>query len=355
MWTFESMIGQPASWLDATGPRADVVLSTRVRLARNLAGHPFPSRAGDDDLQAVESKVRTSAAKSNYLANALVVRMSEAGPPVRQVLVERHIASPSFGVNDVGRTVIIGEHEVVSAMVNEEDHVRLQSIRSGLQPLDAWRLVSRIDAEVERNLQYAFSKNWGYLTSCPTNVGTGVRVSVLVHLVGLARRGEVAQVLGGISKLGLSVRGFYGERTAALGGFFQVSNQTTLGQSEEDIAYTVERISSRIVELELKAREELIAKAGRKIEDEVWRAHGTLTSARVMSSEEVMSLCSSLRLGVAHGIIDSVGLGTLNRLLVVTQPGHLKYFHGENPSGDERDRMRADLVRRELRECDRTE
>jgi protein arginine kinase len=355
MWTFESMVGQPSSWLDATGPRADVVLSTRVRLARNLAGHPFPSRAGAADLAAVEDKVVGSASKSNYLTNALVVRMEEAGAPVRQLLVERHIASPSFGAQPEGRAVIIGEREVVSAMVNEEDHLRLQSISSGLQPTDAWRLVSRIDAEVERNLQYAFSKSWGYLTSCPTNVGTGVRVSVLVHLVGLARRGEVAQVLGGISKLGLSVRGFYGERSAALGGFFQVSNQTTLGQSEEDIAYTVERVGSRIVELELRARAELVGRAGRQIEDEVWRAYGILTSARVMSSEEVMSLCSSLRLGVAQGIIDDVGLGTLNRLLVVTQPGHLKYFHGEDPSNEERNRMRADLVRRELRACDRAQ
>ncbi len=348
MWTFESMVGQPSSWLDASGPRSDVVLSTRVRLARNLSGHPFPARAALEDLTAVEEKVLTSASKSNYLTNALVIRMDEAGPPVHQILVERHIASPSFGAKPEGRAVVVGENEVVSAMINEEDHLRLQALRSGLQPLDAWRLVSRIDVEVERNLQYAFSKDWGYLTSCPTNVGTGVRVSVLVHLVGLARLGEVAQVLGGISKLGLSVRGFYGERSAALGGFFQVSNQTTLGQSEEDIAYTVERISSRIVELELKAREELVARAGKRIEDEVWRAHGILTSARVMSSEEVMSLCSSLRLGVARGMIDGIDLGTLNRLLVVTQPGHLKYFHGENPSSDERDRMRADLVRREL-------
>ncbi len=355
MWTFESMVGEPSSWLDATGPRSDVVLSTRVRLARNIAGHAFPSRAGVSELATVEEKVLASAAKSNYLTNAIVVRMEEAGAPVRQVLVERHIASPSFGAQPEGRAVIIGEREVVSAMVNEEDHLRLQSIRSGLQPTDAWRLVSRIDAEVERNLQYAFSKSWGYLTSCPTNVGTGVRVSVLVHLVGLARRGEVAQVLGGISKLGLSVRGFYGERSAALGGFFQVSNQTTLGQSEEDIAYTVERISSRIVDLELKAREELAARAGKRLEDEVWRAHGILTNARVMSSEEVMSLCSSLRLGVALGLVQGVELGTVNRLIVVTQPGHLKYFHGEDPSSEERDRMRADIVRRELRECERAQ
>jgi len=301
----------------------------------------------------VRDEILGSAAKSNYLTNALVIRMEEAGPPVRQLLVERHVASPSFGARAEGRAVIVGEHEVVSAMVNEEDHLRLQSIRSGLQPLDAWRLVSRIDAEVERNLQYAYSKDWGYLTSCPTNVGTGVRASVLLHLVGLARLGEAAQVLSGISKLGLSVRGFYGERSAALGGFFQVSNQTTLGQSEEDIAYTVERISSRIVKLELQAREKLAREAARRLEDEVWRAHGILTSARVMSSEEVMSLCSSLRLGVAQGIIDDVELGTLNRLLVVTQPGHLKYFHGEDPGSEERDRMRADLVRRELRECRR--
>jgi len=352
MWTFESMLSEPAAWLDASGPRADVILSTRVRLARNVHGVAFPNRATEDDLRGVRDRVRRAATESNYLTNALVIDMEEASPAVRDVLVERHLTSHNFAVDDAGRVVVIGEKEILSAMVNEEDHLRLQCIRSGLQPVDAWRLVDRIDREMDRNLHYAYSSDWGYLTACPTNVGTGVRVSVLAHLMGLSRRKRIAQVLRSVSKLGLSVRGYYGEGSAALGGFFQISNQTTLGQSEEDIAYTVERVASRIVGLELEARAELTQREGDRLADQVHRAYGILANARLVGAEECMRLSSMLRLGVALGLVERPGLAAVNRLLVVTQPGHLQYAHGGDPALEERDRMRADLVRRELAACD---
>lgn len=351
MWTFEMMVAEPAAWLEASGPRSEVILSTRVRLARNLDRYAFPGAASEGDLVTAREEILAAMAANNYLTNALVVRMDGAGPVTREILVERHLISSDFAAQGPGRAAVVGEKEVVSAMVNEEDHIRLQCIRSGLTSVDAWRLTERIDSELDRELHCSFSSDWGYLTACPTNVGTGVRVSVLAHLIGLARNRRIAQVLRSVSKLGLSVRGFYGEGSAALGGFFQVSNQATLGQLEEDIAYTVERVAAQLVGLELSAREELRASKGKELSDEVHRAYGILTNARMMSSEEVMDLCSSLRLGVALGLIDTVDLATVNRLLLVTQPGHLKYSHGGEPSEAVRSVARADLVRKELTSC----
>ncbi len=348
MWTFETMMSEAAGWLDASGPEPDVVLSTRVRLARNLSGETFPCCSSDEEAEHVRERVLSAVSKCNYLTNALVLRMEDVNAVTRRVLVERHLISAAFAEDGAGRAAIAGEGELVSAMVNEEDHLRLQCIRSGLAPVDAWRLVERIDSELERNLHYAFSSDWGYLTACPTNVGTGIRVSVLAHLAGLSRTGRIAQVLKSISKLGLSVRGFYGEGSAAQGGFFQVSNQTTLGQSEEDIANTVERVAGQLVNLEHEARSELTRTDEHRLEDEVWRACGILANARMITSAEVMDLASSLRLGVALGIIDAPDLAALNRLLVVTQPGHLGRTRGETPSARERDVARADLVRRSL-------
>lgn len=342
------MMSESAGWLDASGPQSEVVLSTRVRLARNLGRYTFANRACEDELLEVRDTVLAAASKCNYLTNALVVRLEDVDEVAKQVLAERHLISRVFQSGGAGRAAIIGEKEVVSAMVNEEDHLRLQCIRSGLKPVDAWMLIDRIDSELDRNLHYAYSDDWGYLTACPTNVGTGIRVSVLAHLIGLVRLDRIAQVLRSISKLGLSVRGFYGEGSAAAGGFFQISNQTTLGQSEEDIAYTVERVTNQIVGLELSARRELAERLGGRLDDEVHRAYGVLANARAISSSEVMDRCSSLRLGVALGLIDKIDLATVNRLFVLMRQGHLSYFQGGEATAEERDRMRADLVRGEF-------
>jgi protein arginine kinase len=353
MWTFEMMLSEKAGWISSPGPRSDVILSTRVRVARNLEGNTFPPRASEVELEEVRERSLGAISKSNYLTNALVIRMEDADLATRRILAERHLVSSEFAEGGPGRAAVVGEHEVVSAMVNEEDHLRLQCIRPGLQPVDAWRLTDRLDRELEQDLQYAFSSDWGYLTSCPTNVGTGIRVSVLAHLMGLARSSRIAKVLGSVSKLGLSIRGFYGEGSAALGGFFQISNQTTLGQTEEDIAYTVERVAAQLAGLELEARDKLVEESGRRIADEGWRAYGLLANARMVSAEEVMELASTLRLGIALGTVDAVDLETVNRLLVVTQPGHLMYAHGGETTVDEEDSARADLVRKELASCDR--
>ncbi|MBD3368164.1 MAG: ATP--guanido phosphotransferase [Candidatus Eisenbacteria bacterium] len=346
----DAIMSGPAAWLSGAGPHSEVFLSTRVRVARNLDNVPFPERASNDALVRVRERVLDAVARNNYLMNARVVVMDDADSAGRQALVERHIISPAFAACGEGRACIIGEREVVSGMINEEDHLRLHCIRSGLQPVDAWRLLERVDSELDRNLHYAFSSDWGFLTACPTNVGTGIRVSVLAHLAALARMRRATSVLAGISKLGLSVRGFYGEGSQATGSFFQISNQTTLGQSEDDIAYTVERVAGQLVSLEEEAREDLLEREPRRLEDEVFRAYGALRNARLLKAEEVMELCSVLRLGVALGLIDEVSLGTVNRLLVVTQPGHLMMTHGRSDASAAWDAARAELVRRELSE-----
>ncbi|MBD3349030.1 MAG: ATP--guanido phosphotransferase, partial [Candidatus Eisenbacteria bacterium] len=274
--------------------------------------------------------------------------MRDAGSAARAVLAERHLVTRGFGGRPEGRAAVIDRQEVVSAMVNEEDHVRLQCINPGLAPLSTWKLARRVDREMDRNLHYAFHGDWGYLTSCPTNVGTGLRVSVLLHLAGLVREGRIAQVLGGVSKLGLAVRGYYGEGSSPFGAFFQISNQTTLGQTEEDLAYTVERVGGQLAELETAARKRLVQGRNRRLEDDVHRAYGILANARLLTVDEVMEYGSSLRLGVALGLVDRPDMSTVNRLLVVTQPGHLAYaFFGEHAS-EVGDAARADLVRGEL-------
>jgi len=348
MWTFETMLSRASGWLDASGPESDVVLSTRVRLARNLADWSFPCCCGSDSAVEVRERVLSAVSRSNYLANALVLNMEDVDPHTRRVLVERHLISSAFAEDAPGRACVAGESELVSAMVNEEDHVRLQCIRSGLEPVEACRLVERVDSELERNLHYAFCSDWGFLTACPTNVGTGIRVSVLTHLAGLARTGRISSVLKSVSKLGQSVRGFYGEGSAAQGGFFQISNHTTLGQSEEDIANTVERVAGRLVALEREARDELLRRDEHRLEDEIWRARGVLANARMISSAEVMELASSLRLGAALGMTEAPDLAALNRLMVVTQPGHLSRTRGSATTARERDIARADLVRKTM-------
>ncbi|MBN2566071.1 MAG: protein arginine kinase [Candidatus Eisenbacteria bacterium] len=345
MWTLATMMRESAGWLDASGPDSDVVLSTRIRIARNVDAVPFPDGASDDELVAVRERILSSMSVSNYLKSAVLLRMEDTDPITRRVMVERHMVSPCFESGGPGRAVVVGERELISAVINEEDHLRLQCIRSGLMPVDAWRLVERVDSELERNLHYAFDSDWGFLTACPTNVGTGLRVSVLAHLPGLSRTGGISRVLGSLSNLGLTVRGFYGEGSAAQGGFFQVSNQTTLGQSEGDITNTVERIAGQLSNLEREARAELLRADGSRLEDDVWRALGVLTNARMISAGEVMDLSSELRLGVALDLIDWPDMPTLNRLLVVTQPGHLELSGAAGSSVRQMDVARANLVR----------
>ncbi len=345
---FDELLERPSPWLDGQGPHADLVVSTRVRLARNLAHTPFTHRAREEQLQGVLSSVATAAQHTSALEDGLLLRMAELGPLERQVLVERHLVSHELGDGARPRGIVIGAREQLSLMINEEDHLRLQALSSGFQLGEAWGRADQADDELEQALDYAFSTEIGYLTSCPTNTGTGLRASVLIHLPALVLLQEIHKVLKSIMQVGLNVRGLYGEHSDVMGNLFQISNQTTLGHSESASIESLERVTREVIETEEKARERLLKDARLQTEDKVWRAYGLLRYCRSVSSQEVINLCSAVRLGVSIGLQGLCPLSVVNELLVLSQPAHLQRAFGGDLTPAERNLYRAQLVRERL-------
>lgn len=345
---FEEMAKKPAVWLSGEGSNSQVVLSSRVRLARNVANSPFPSRADTDMRERILSFVKNAVEKSADLSLGKFVNCSQLDDLDRSFLVERHLVSLEFtGLRDFS-ALLIGEKENVSVMVNEEDHLRIQSLASGLEIREASQVADHIDDELSKSLEFAFDPTFGYLTSCPTNTGTGMRASVLIHLPGLALTREIEKVISQISKLGLVVRGFYGEGSDVWGNLFQVSNQTTLGRSEEDIVESLERVTRQMIEYEENARTRLFSEAKDQIEDKIWRAYGILKYARTLTSEEVLNMLSAIRLGIGMRVLERVSLSQVNEILALTQPAHLQKYFKKRMEPGERDRVRAELVRSKL-------
>jgi len=298
---FDTLVEGPSPWLDGTGPLADRVVSTRVRLARNLSHVPFTHRARDEQLHGVLASVTQAAAHSGALGGGTLLRMDQLNAIDRQVLVERHLVSHEMGDGARPRGLLVGNGERLSLMINEEDHLRLQALASGLQLHETWGAADTADSELDHALDFAFSEEIGYLTACPTNTGTGLRASVLVHLPALVLLQDIHKVLKSIMQVGLNVRGLYGEHSDVMGNLFQVSNQTTLGRSETESIESLERVTRQVLEAEDRARERLVRDARVQIEDKVWRAYGLLRHGRSISSQEVINLCSAVRLGVSLG------------------------------------------------------
>jgi protein arginine kinase len=283
--------------------------------------------------------------KTPALVSSSALQMRELTPLDRQFLVERHLISHDLADNGRLRGLLLVPDESVSAMVNEEDHLRLQALASGFQLRSAWESVNAIDDELGQDLDYAFSEDLGYLTACPTNAGTGMRASVLIHLPSLVLTKQISRVLQGITQVGLAVRGFYGEGSQIMGNFFQISNQTTLGQSEKETIESLERVTRQIIEYEQRARDELLKDARVQIEDKIWRAYGALKHSRVISSSEVVNLSSAVRFGVALQIEGLASVRTLNELLIRTQPAHIQLAAGQELEQRERNVIRANYVR----------
>jgi protein arginine kinase len=351
--SFADLISRPSPWLDGSGPRADIVVSTRVRLARNLHHVPFPHRARDEQLMGVLSGVAGAAQRSSRFRDALLLRMADLSPVERQVLVERHLVSHELGDGARPRGILVGGDELLSLMINEEDHLRLQSMTSGFQLAEAWAAADAADDELGGSLDFAFSDEIGFLTACPTNAGTGLRASVLIHLPALVLLKEIPRVLKSIEQVGLSVRGLYGEHSEAMGNLFQISNQTTLGRSERDSLESVERVTRQILEHEERARERMMKDARVQIEDKAWRAYGLLRHCRTIRTDEVVNLISAVRLGVALGVSGLAPIEVLNDLMISTQPAHLQRQSGGQPSQEERNFLRARLVRDRLAAAER--
>lgn len=341
-----------SKWMEGTGPASDVVISSRVRLARNLLGIPFPAAADEAASRKVADLVETAVGKLNGAGPQpfTFFRLPDMPPRERQVLVEKHLISPEHAGEGPGRAVVIREDEAVSIMVNEEDHLRIQCLVPGLQLDEAWALANRIDDQLENELDYAFGERVGYLTACPTNAGTGMRASVMVHLPALVLTNQAGNVLSAVSKVGLLVRGLYGEGSESTGNIFQISNQITLGTTEEETIENLRSVVQQVIDSERQARDGLLREMREQLEDRVCRAWGTLTNARIMTSQEAMQLLSDVRLGVDLNIIGDIEPQALNELLVATRPGFLQQLAGKELSPFERDVRRAALVRGRLRD-----
>jgi protein arginine kinase len=345
---FNDLLNQISEWLKGTGPNSDIVMSSRIRLARNLDRLPFSHWANKKQQEEILSKTQDVIFASNYLKGALFLEMSDLNSVDKQFLIERHLISREHALNVDHKAVVISDNEIISIMINEEDHLRIQVIQSGFNLIEAWRLISTIESELDKKLNFAFSADWGYLTACPTNTGTGMRASVMLHLPALVLTKQIGRVLQAITKLSLTARGFYGEGTEASGNFFQISNQVTLGHTEEDIIDNIERIIRQVIEHEQNARQTLLSKNKETLEDRVWRAYGTLKSAYIITSNETIELLSSLRLGTDLGIIKDLDRQLINELSILTQPAHLQKIEGRKLSPAERDVKRAALIRRKL-------
>jgi protein arginine kinase len=331
------------AWLRADGPNSDIVLSTRIRLARNLQNFRFGTRADRDDRREVLRMTLETAGVADSLKDGRQLVVSELETAERQLLLERHLVSREL-VGSNGHATP-SHTALLSVMVNEEDHLRLQNIVGGFRLRDAWRDVERLDDELGQRLPYAFHTEFGYLTSCPTNVGTGLRASVLMHLPGLVLTQEIGKVLQGIGQVGLTFRGLYGEGSEVVGNFFQISNQTTLGKTEEELIDHLQRIVQQVVQYETQARTVLLRDAPVVIEDKVWRAYGLLRHARSTSFEEVMNLLSGVRLGVGLKLIPDLSVYTLNRIMIFTQSAHLEQVAGTPLQEGDADVQRAAYVR----------
>ncbi len=346
---FEEMAKNTAAWLSGTGDESLVVLSTRIRLARNVAGCKYPTSADSDTRKRIVNYFDSVVTRSELLGRGQYYKATDIEEMDRDFLVERHLISPAFLSGDISKTMLIGPAERLSIMVNEEDHLRIQALSSGLDPQSAFDLAMKYETEIGHYLEYDYDKDFGYLTACPTNAGTGMRASVLIHLPGLVLTRDIDKVISRITRSGLIVRGFYGEGSDVLGNLFQVSNQNTLGLSESDILGQISRVTREIIEDEAKARQRLMDEAADMIEDKIWRAYGILKNARVLSSEEVMNLLSAVRLGHAMKVIDFLDISLVNEILLLSQPAHLQKYYGAEMEPTRRDFVRAQMVREKLR------
>jgi len=347
-FNIKEFINKTSEWLKGTGPDHDIVISSRVRLARNLSDYNFASRLTPKDAKAMIQKILSVIGDSNFLKNNRVVHFEHLDGITKQILLERHLISRELADAQHVRALSFSNDEIVSIMINEEDHLRIQLLQSGFNLMETWRLANQVDSQLEGPLGYAFDQKYGYLTACPTNLGTGMRASCMLHLPALVMTKQINKVLQAVAKLNLAVRGLYGEGTQASGNFFQFSNQVTLGKDEEKIIEDLERVVKQIIEHEREARIALGNKRKTKLLDQIWRAVGTLKAARLITSQETMALLSMLRLGLDLGFIENLDRHKANELFIVTQPAHLQLKNGKVISPVKRDITRAEIIREYL-------
>lgn len=352
----DKILDEPLSgWLKSSDPlgqlNSHIVLSSRIRLARNFKGLQFTNRNNEESLKKVDTMMRgvlgtLKAADGRDYSNISLDKLSDTE---REILVEKHLMSPQMGQKAMYRSLVVANDASVDIMVNEEDHIRIQAMEPGLRLKEALEHALLIDDAIESKCDYAFSERYGYLTACPTNVGTGLRASVMLHLPALAMTGRINRLVRNITQTGYSVRGLYGEGSQALGNIYQISNQVTMGISEEDTIKQIQKVIEKLVQEEVKAREAIKGNDFEAFEDRVWRAFGTLQYARRLSGEEALGLLSDVQLGMDMGVLPQHSADVFNELVVTTRPNFLsKYAGKESMTAPERDRYRAKVVRDRL-------
>ena len=344
-----NVLSSPGEWLRGEGPHHQIVISSRVRLARNLRHRAFPGWAKKAERLAILEQVKPAVEELPDMQDAFSESLQELAELDKRVLVERHLISREHAAKGSGSAVVVNKRQTLSIMLNEEDHLRMQSIRSGLQLKQAFKLVDKIDSALENKLEFAYDQRLGYLTACPTNVGTGMRASAMLHLPGLVLSELINQVVQAVSKIGLAVRGLYGEGTEAMGNLFQISNQVTLGEKEDEIVARLTKVIETIIGKEHDARQVLIQKKSNTLWDQIGRAYGVLTYAHAMSSKEALNLLSIIKLGVDLGAFPEDRRLPIDQLFIDTQPAHLQKSSEQKLSAEERDHLRAQIIRERLK------
>ncbi len=352
MMRFATLIKNPADWMKGTGPHSDVVMTSRVRLARNLRGYPFPGFSQERQRIELLERARPVVEDLPEMRDGYSEDYTDLSKIRKQVLVERHLVSREHAARSSGCAVVVDRKQSISIMINEEDHFRIQGIRPGLNLTSAFEVVDRVDTELESLLPYAFDPKLGYLTACPTNLGTGMRASVMLHLPALVLTEQINPVIKAIGKIGLAVRGLYGEGTEALGNLFQISNQHTLGEAEPEIIAQIEKVIEGVVRSEVTARAKLKEDHQTMLRDQIGRAFAILRYAHILTSKEALNLLSMLRLGADLDLVSNCDRSLIDMLLLEIQPAHLQLNAARELSPEERDSMRAELTRARLQSID---
>lgn len=344
----DDLINNASEWLKGTGSNSDIVISSRIRLARNIPDVPFPHRANKEQEKEIIEKAKFAISNASQLKGSMLFMLLELDNLDKQFLVERHLMSHEHATRSNGKGLCLTKNEVISIMINEEDHFRIQVMKSGFDLDDVWQIINKLDDDLSKKIPFAFSRELGYLTACPTNTGTGMRSSIMLHLPALAMTRQINRVLDAIAKLSFTTRGLYGEGTQATGNFFQISNQVSLGQKEEEIIDNLKGVIRQVIGQEETARQNLASKHKHMLEDKVWRSSGTLMNAHIITSQETVELLSMLRLGQDLGIIKDLERSLINELFILTQPAHLQKIEKKKLNPQERDIKRADLIRERL-------
>ncbi len=338
------------SWYIEKGPESDVVISSRLRIARNFNDLIFPGRMDKEQAQQVIDRSKDAVFSSSGAAKEefKYYGIQELSPVDRLILVEKHLISPDLADSKIESGVIISSDEKISIMINEEDHLRIQCLYPGLQLNEALKMGTKIDSLLEEKIEFAYDRQYGYLTSCPTNIGTGIRASAMLHLPALTMTGHGARILEVCGKLGMTVRGIYGENSGTSGNLYQISNQITIGMSEEEITSNINNVITQIIGQERSVRDQLYKQNSHRLEDRVYRSYGLLRNARIISRSESFRLISDVRLGVEMGIISEVDIEKINEIMLLVQPASLQKAAGGLLSSEERDFRRAEIIRKKL-------